>query len=118
MVGAGGFEPPTPRPPEKRQAAWVDTTARDDASTPTSTRTTLHEDPPGKLDMGQSFAARTTSRLALIRAFAAAIVRAVSTGDLTAARVSHEALGKLLEAPSPARSEAKVALARTRRSRR
>jgi hypothetical protein len=65
--------------------------------------------------MGPRSAARATPRLALIRSFAAAIVRAVRTGDMSAARVGHEALGKLLEDQTPSRTDAEVTPARTRR---
>jgi hypothetical protein len=78
---------------------------------------TLHEGPPGKLNVGHELPGGATSRLGLIRAFAATVVQAVRAGDMSAARVSHEAFGKLLDDRSAERG-VEFPSARARGSRR
>ena len=106
MVGAAGFEPATPRPPGERQATSGDTSATNTPDRIARTSVGEHEGPGGDARVGQVAKQQATPREALAAALGEAIGRAVTAGDMHAAGVAYEALGRLMEEPDSSAPEA------------
>ena len=119
MVGAGGFEPPTPRPPGKRQATSKAAERDNVLERGTSTRTTRRSGPPRSADAGQEAAKHVEPRYALVRALTGVIVRALRADDAHTAHVAYEALGRVIAEHSPEATDhlSAASAAPTRRAR-